>query len=290
MIAAGLGRLPRNEILHLGIREMTFELDVAPRIDGLKICQLSDLHLTGQIGIEYFENIVERANAFRPDIVVITGDIVDNRDCLTWLDSTLGRLKPNLGAYYVLGNHDLRIRQESTYRGRLESLGLMRAAGRWKTANFRGEEIKITGNELPWYQGAESLPTEPGGKRPALKILLTHSPDQIDWAKPYEFDLIFAGHTHGGQIAIPGIGPIVAPSKYGVLYAAGTFQIGKTLMHVSRGISGDEPIRFGCPPELGLFTIRSANADLSLEPNPEASELTVRSEQTTRIATPSAKT
>ena len=90
--------------------------------------------------------------------------------------------------------------------------------------------------------------------------MLSHSPDQIDWAQPYGFDLIFAGHTHGGQIAIPYIGPIVAPSKYGVYYASGTFQVGKSLMHVSRGISGDEPIRLFSPPELGCFTIRSKNA------------------------------
>jgi len=71
----------------------------------------------------------------------------------------------------------------------------------------------------------------------------------------YKFDLMFAGHTHGGQIAFPVIGPIVAPSKFGVNYASGTFQIGSMLMHVSRGISGDEAIRVNSPPELGLFTL-----------------------------------
>ncbi len=260
MITRMLGAIPFNQIQLLSISEMTFELDVSPKLDGLKICQLSDLHFTGRLGVEYYEKVVELANSYEPDIIVITGDIVDNRKCLTWLDQTLGQLRPNLGCYYVLGNHDRRIREEAIYRGRLESMGLMRAAGRWKTIKFNGVDIKITGNELPWYKGAESLPTAPGGSDVALKILLSHSPDQISWAEPYQFDLMFAGHTHGGQVVIPGIGPLVAPSKYGVLYAAGTFQIGDTLMHVSRGISGDDPIRFFCPPELGLFTIRSSSA------------------------------
>lgn len=264
-----LGAIPRNQILMLSKQEMTLKLDVSPKLDGLKICQLSDLHLTGKIGVEYFEKVVDVANEFKPDIVVITGDIVDNRKCLSWLDQTLGKLNPNLGCYYVLGNHDRRIREEEIYRGRLESMGLMRAAGRWKTIKFNGVEIKLTGNELPWYKGAESLPTESGDEA-ALKILLSHSPDQIVWAEPYNFDLMFAGHTHGGQVVVPVIGPLVAPSKFGVLYASGTFQVGDTLMHVSRGISGDEPIRFFCPPELGLFTIRSSN--VSTKANPESVE------------------
>ncbi|MEM9413827.1 MAG: hypothetical protein AAGA30_22150, partial [Planctomycetota bacterium] len=79
--------------------------------------------------------------------------------------------------------------------------------------------------------------------------------DQIEWARDNNFDLVFAGHTHGGQIAFPVVGPIVAPSKFGVLYASGTFQVGTTIMHVSRGISGDEAIRICSPPELGLFTV-----------------------------------
>ena len=263
VIAKLLGMIPYNQAQKLSIQKMDFSLDIPAKLDGLKICHLSDLHLTGQLDLAYFERLVEKANEFQPDIVVVTGDIVDSRSCLSWLDTTLGKLRPTIGTYYVLGNHDRRIADEEVYRGRLESLGLIRVSGRWKTARYNGEEIKITGNELPWYKGAEWLPTDPGGKPASLKILLSHSPDQIDWAHPYGFDLMFAGHTHGGQVRIPLVGPIVAPSKYGVLYASGTFRVRKTLMHVSRGISGDEPIRINCPPELGLFTIRSVHAEKS---------------------------
>jgi predicted MPP superfamily phosphohydrolase len=113
----------------------------------------------------------------------------------------------------------------------------------------------LTGNELPWFDAVNQLPMPSEQPASDLAILLSHSPDQIDWATSYKFDLMFAGHTHGGQIAFPVIGPIVAPSKYGVKYASGTFQVGDTLMHVSRGISGDEPIRVNSPPELGQFVI-----------------------------------
>ena len=252
-----LGAVPFNQLLLLTTKELTISLEIEAEFDGLRICQLSDLHFTGQIDRAYFEWIVARANAFEPDLIVITGDLVDEPECLPWLDSTLGRLRSRLGCFYILGNHDLRIKDEASYREQLQKIGLVRVAGSWHTVVHNGSEIFITGNELPWFPGAEKLPLRLSGTKAGLKILLSHSPDQIEWARPHGFDLIFAGHTHGGQVALPIIGPIVAPSRYGVLYAAGTFQINDSVMHVSRGISGDEPVRFFSPPELGLFTIRS---------------------------------
>lgn len=255
-IANLLGQVPFNEALRLTRQRMTIALDVPAELDELKICQLSDLHFTGQVDIKYFQRVVEEANEFQPDLTFITGDIVDHPACLDWLDDTIGKLESKLGVYYILGNHDRRIADEQLLRGRIAETGLIQASAQWHETKFGGKSIHITGNELPWYCDADSLPAEPNSNSD-LKILLSHSPDQLDWARARDFDLMFAGHNHGGQIALPWFGPLVAPSKYGVLYAAGTFKIGKLLMHVSRGISGDEPIRICSPPELGLFTIRS---------------------------------
>lgn len=262
-LAKILGWIPFNESLSLSVQKMSFQLAVPKSLDGFKICQLSDLHFTGQIGIEYFQAIVAKANAFEPDLIVITGDLVDERECLDWLDSTVGRLQAKYGVYYVLGNHDLRIKNEPELRARLARLGLISTAGRWLFVEHNGVELAITGTERPWFPevvAADESSTAALLSKCQLRILLSHSPDQLNWAKPFRFDLMFAGHTHGGQIAVPVVGPLVAPSKYGTRYASGTFQIGAMLMHVSRGISGDEPIRIGSPPELGLFTLRSKSS------------------------------
>ncbi len=274
-----IGSLPFNDCLKLARENKTLLLDIPEQLDGLKICQISDLHYTGQIGIEYFHRVVEEANRFEPDLVFITGDIVDEPECLDWLESTLGKLVSKHGVFYVLGNHDLRLNDEIGFRDQLSRLGIQQAAGAWHQVTIEGVTIGVTGNELPWFRAADQLEGFPD---PAaeLRILLSHSPDQLDWARRFgknavnhprtqlggehktiPFDLMFAGHNHGGQIVFPIVGPVVAPSKYGVRYAAGTFQIENMLMHVSRGIGGDEPIRLLCPPELGLFTLKSSRAN-----------------------------
>jgi predicted MPP superfamily phosphohydrolase len=89
-----------------------------------------------------------------------------------------------------------------------------------------------------------------------LKILLSHSPDQVRWARKHGFDLMLCGHTHGGQIRYPIIGPTVCPSWYGVRYASGLFLERALAIHVSRGVSGLFPIRWNCLPEVALLVLR----------------------------------
>ncbi len=252
--------IPGNQATELAIEHVTFALkNCPPELDGLRVCHISDLHFLGQLDRRYFDRAVHYANAFQPDLVLITGDIVDAVQCLDWIETVLGKLKSVHGVYYVLGNHDRRITDEELLRNKLKSQNIIRAGGNWITVEIGGQRIHLAGNELPWYTGAENLALRPpqAAGDSDLKILLSHSPDQIDWALPYEFDLMLAGHTHGGQIRFPVVGAVIAPSKYGVKYSGGTYEFGQTVMHVSRGLSGDDSIRINCPPELGCFTLRS---------------------------------
>ncbi|MEM7479130.1 MAG: metallophosphoesterase, partial [Planctomycetota bacterium] len=85
----------------------------------------------------------------------------------------------------------------------------------------------------------------------------THTPDCIPWARENQCDLMLAGHTHGGQMRLPLIGPLLAPSLYGSAFASGVFYLKPTLVHVSRGIAGTHPLRLRCPPEISLLTLRT---------------------------------
>jgi len=256
-LAKQLKKIPFNQAHWVAVEKIEIAVERLPAgLDGLRICQLSDLHMTGQLDVAYFERIVEEVNSFEPGLIFVTGDLIDDYECLDWIDTVFGNLRAKHGVFFIRGNHDLRISDQQMLLEKLQASGMKWVGGKWLTLDIDGTTFSFTGNELPWHAGAESV-TVDSIPQDDVRILLSHSPDQIRWAEPFEFDLIFAGHCHGGQIVLPLIGPIVAPSKYGVLYASGTFEIGRSTMHVSRGISGDECVRINCPPELGCFTLRS---------------------------------
>jgi len=254
-----LSRIPTNQVFDLAITEKTFRLPRLNRgLDGLTITHLSDLHFTGRVTREFYEVVVDEANQLDADIVAITGDIIDKRVCSPWLDEILGRLTSRHGVFFVLGNHDLRIDDEPGLRAQLTDLGFIDLGGRWKVINIQQIPIILAGNELPWFVPAANMQTCPVDNRfgRPLRIALSHSPDQIEWCRNNDCDLMLAGHTHGGQIRLPLIGPVFSPSLYGVKYSAGAFFEDPTLMHVSRGLSGTRPLRFNCTPEITKLTLR----------------------------------
>lgn len=256
--------LPGSQLLVLSVDSKTLAFPRLPAaFDGYRISQLSDLHFTGRIGPNYFRRVFERCLAWQPDMIVITGDLLDKPKCLDWIESLLGMLRAPDGVYFILGNHDRRIKDEVALRARLERVGLINSNGRYlsveRPSGDRRARLWVAGNELPWYAGAEGL-VSTGSMRQAdsedFFIALSHSPDQWPWAKQVGFDLMLAGHTHGGQVRLPVIGPILAPSRYGVRYASGEFDLGGLALQVSRGVSGAEPLRWNCPPELCQLTLR----------------------------------
>ncbi len=256
--------LPLNEIFQLSIHDKELEVPrLDPRLSGLRITHLSDLHMTGQLTQAFYEEVVRQANELDSDIVAITGDIVEKVPCLEWIPETLGQLRSKYGVYFVFGNHERRIYDEARTRTALTDAGLIDLGG--KSAQFvhNGATVLLGGNELPWYKppvdfGAveRKMKTGDDGQRP-LRIVLTHSPDQLNWARENDCDLMLAGHTHGGQVRLPLVGAILAPSRMGTRYASGTFYNEPTLMHVSRGVAGTRPLRLNCRPEIARLTLRS---------------------------------
>jgi predicted MPP superfamily phosphohydrolase len=160
--------------------------------------------------------------------------------------------------YYVLGNHDRRV-DFQRLNSALADAGLIHLGGQRQTITVRDATLLLAGNELPWFKPVADFSGPPPSAidpPPSLRIVLAHTPDQFHWAQQHNFDLMLAGHNHGGQVCLPFIGPILAPSLHGVRYAAGVFRAGNTVMHVSRGTSGLTPIRFNCPPEIAILVLR----------------------------------
>jgi predicted MPP superfamily phosphohydrolase len=256
-----LAHLPGNQILDLDLSEWTLELPRLPAdLDRLSLVHLADLHFSGRIGKSYFLEVVRLANELRPDLACVTGDLIDNPDCADWLAEILGRLEARFGVYFVLGNHDLEI-GGAMIRRELTAARLIDLGSRWIEIPVRSQRVILAGNEVPWFPPAPDLsrapPPPPDGP---LRIALAHSPDQLAWAQSAGVDLLLAGHTHGGQIRLPLVGPIFAPSRWGVEYASGLFYAAPTTMLVSRGVSAQFPVRLGCPPEMAHLVLRSPAA------------------------------
>ncbi len=258
-VFAWLCRLPGNQVLDIHVQEKEIALpSLLPAHDGVRIAHLTDLHMSGRLNRAFYEHVVKVINDAEPDIVAITGDIIEGDRFLDWLPPTIGRLRASCGVFYVLGNHDRRA-TESRIKAVLAESGLKHVGDNWQRVIANDSPLIIAGNELPWYKPAADLSTCPNEGQDTLptRILLAHSPDQFKWAQANQIDLMLAGHVHGGQIRLPLMGAITSPSFHGVRYAAGVFRAGNTVMHVSRGVGALTPVRVNCPPEIAVLVLRS---------------------------------
>lgn len=256
-----MAQIPGNQIFDLHLHEKCIIVPRMPAGRELRIVHITDLHMSGRVTKQYFMEIVAAVNRLDADLVLLTGDLVEREACVAWLPETLGALRSKSGVYFVLGNHDLRMDHRKLL-DELGRLGLIHVGGTWREAEVGGVRIVLAGNELPWLGPAPNtalLPPRDEDELP-LRIVLAHTPDQFGWAQMHDFDLILAGHNHGGQIRLPWLGPILAPSLSGVRYASGTFVRGNTVMHVGRGTGGLTPFRWNCPPEIALLVLVPADS------------------------------
>ncbi len=253
-------KFPLNQILQLEIVEKALPVQGLPRaLDGLKIAHLTDLHLTGDIAPEFHAMAFDHAARWQPDVVFITGDIVDSERCIPWLEKILRPIASPLGKYFVLGNHDRRVSDPSRIRAEMRRWGWVDVAGASLRLRWQDADVELLGTEVPWFGALPSIKPETS----AFRILLSHSPDQIAWAREHHIHLMLAGHTHGGQGRLPIFGPILSPSWYGSRFASGEFYLAPTVMHVSRGLSGTHLARIHCPPEVSLLTLHAMSAPVS---------------------------
>jgi uncharacterized protein len=245
--------LPFNEVFQVEFSERTLRLARLPAAwDGLTILHVSDFHFCGTPSQEFFQWVLDHATADPPDLVVLTGDYVDSDGHAEWIKPIFDRLRWRVAAFGILGNHDLwfdpeRIRKE------LASTGVRVVSNRWVDLSVRGETLVVIGSEYAWHRPAPDLADCPTGP---FRLLLSHTPDNIGWAKRNGVDLMLSGHVHGGQIRFPIIGPVFMPSQYGRRYDCGIFQEGPTVLHVSRGIGGEHPLRYLCHPEVTRLILR----------------------------------
>lgn len=243
-----LARLPFNQCFQVDIVERTFTLPQLPKtLDGLTILHLTDLHLCGTPDRIFYQHVLDRCQKdYVPDLVAITGDIVDTHWHHRWILPVLGRLRWKHAGFAILGNHDYWY-EVAAVRRRLSRLGLVILGNRWVQIEIAGTPLVVVGHEGPWFKPGPDLKNCPEAP---FRLCLSHTPDNIRWARYEGMDLVLAGHVHGGQIRVPGIGSLFVPSRYSRRYDCGNFWEPPTLMHVGRGLAGQHPLRYNCRPEI----------------------------------------
>jgi predicted MPP superfamily phosphohydrolase len=251
--------LPRNESFQLWVRDWNVTLpDLPPQLDGLRIVQLTDLHLSPVFDRRYFERVIHACTTWDADLIVVTGDIVEHDDAIPWIEPLLGHLSARLGKFAILGNHDEEHRPREIIR-ELESAGYETLEGRWTSIDIGDATLAIGGTSAPWGREPDPRTIPPAD----FRLLLSHCPDLFYKAERWGVDFMLSGHNHGGQVRLPLMGPVFMPSVYSRRFDRGFFRRQQTLLYVSEGISGLHPIRYGCPPEVASFVLQAAK-------NPEA--------------------
>lgn len=220
-------------------------------LKGIKIVFAGDFHVK-PYQEKRLDYIVKKINAQNPDVVLLVGDYVNmHSEFMSYpvakTAETLSKIKSKAGIYTVLGNHDY-FKEGQKIKDALTSNGIT-------VLENRCRKIEV-GQKTFYVAGIEDLTTGFPDVARALKyakppvILLSHQPDVFPYL-PKGINLTLAGHLHGGQVAIPFVGPIVAPSRFGVKYASGYFEENGKKMIVTKGLGTScLPIRFNCPPEI----------------------------------------
>ncbi len=254
-----MSKLPGNQIVSMQRNRKRLFIDSLPNdLNGLRIAHLSDVHLTGQLSTAFYRLAIDWLAVQSPHLVVVSGDIVDYETALKQIRPVFSNLQGSLGNYFVLGNHDKRLPVPTDVCDAFNAMG-WNDLGRSNAFAKKGTtSIQLLGNELPWFE-RHALGSDLNSKNESIglswRLGVSHSPDQFAWGIANCCQLLLCGHTHGGQIRFPVIGPVIAPSRFGSRYASGVFSRGETLMHVSSGVSGIHPYRWGCMPEVTILEL-----------------------------------
>lgn len=229
--------------------------------NNLRVVQFSDTHLGEYYNLNNLEKAVNKINELNPDIVVFTGDLIDN--ALTYNDlfnisNVLSKINANSGKYAVYGNRDHGGGAENYYENIMIQSG-------FKVLKNSSTSIVVNGNKINIFGGDDSLLGEHNVKKTInginkddFNLLLIHEPDLIDQYKDYPIDLALSGHSHGGQVYIPFYGPIkknILSEKYnrGMYYLDNEI---KTKIYVNIGLGNTKvPFRFLTIPEIVVFDI-----------------------------------
>ena len=248
----------------LTIGRHTVKLGLKDSGPPLKILHLSDLHASRVVSLSFIGEAVQLGLSLKPDLICLTGDFITRGyKALDGYAEVLKPLADSTPAFACLGNHDggvcaaRRHGHADTNRVRevLAKAGVTLLHNAAKTIRIRDRDLTLVGLGDLWAGELQPMIAF-GSHEPKAEatIVLSHNPDSKEALKPYHWDLMLCGHTHGGQVKLPFIGaPIVSIRDR--RFAEGLRRWDDRWIYVTRGVGNLHGIRFNCPPEVSLLTL-----------------------------------
>lgn len=227
--------------------------------DGFRIVQISDLHVEPNVDRDLLTRSVAIINGLKPDLITLTGDYVTHDTTrVAQLTAPLAALTAPAGVIASLGNHDIWTSPSKVSSAlRQHGMTVLRNSGLALTK--QQDSLWIAGLDSAWAGRPDVAKSLNGRPSSAPTVILSHEPDYVDTLSPHipGSSLQLAGHTHGGQVCLPGGFPLLLP-KWGKKYPKGLFRIGRMQLYVNRGLGTIGPkTRFACSPEITELTLRS---------------------------------
>jgi predicted MPP superfamily phosphohydrolase len=230
---------------------------------GFRIAQLTDIHFGPYMDQAGLERATRLAQAFQPDMVALTGDFVSHpfhqrngldgaRNAEPCAD-VFARWK-GVPMIAVLGNHD-HWNNADFVAGALADRGIRVLRNQAQAIEKGGQKLWVAGIDDALEGKADLSQSMAGIPRSDTTILLAHEPDFADYAAKFPLDLQLSGHSHGGQVRLPGVGPVILPAM-AHKYHTGFNRVAHLQVYTSRGIGViNPPVRLNCPPEVTLITL-----------------------------------
>ena len=229
-------------------------------LEGLRLVQMSDIHLSPFLSRLKLRRVVDLANELRANVALVTGDLITSGsdpldDCL----AELRRLRADAGVFGCLGNHEIYARAEDYVASRGRAMGLRFLRGESETLQFSGAALNIAGVDYQ-RKGSRYLPgAEALVRADAVNLLLSHNPDVFPVAAAQGFDAMLSGHTHGGQVRVEILHQSVSPALFYTPYTQGLYSIGRCTAFVTSGVGTvGVPVRLGTEPEIALISLKRA--------------------------------
>ena len=256
----GYGYVRRNDF---HVREIDVPLDSLPRdLEGLRILQLSDIHLSAFLSERDLARVVDAAVETNPNLAVITGDLISSRgDPLDSCIRQLARVRADAGVFGCMGNHERYAKAEDYTQQKAARHGIRFLRSQSQALKFGDATLNLVGVDHQskagghqYLVGAEQF-VQPG----AVNLLLSHNPDVFPVAASQGYNLLLAGHTHGGQVTVEILDQSVNPARFFTPYVYGLYRSGAAAAYVTRGIGTiGIPARIGAPPEISVLRLRKA--------------------------------